>query len=155
VGTLLTIVSILIALSALVAQFYFKWVPDPEDQKRHVKRVGAWAWNIFTLGSPVACLFTLSMHKDPITPGFVIEVALVASSLSLTAAFIMLRFLIGPGSNSGSGILGLASITKGTVDALCLLAEEPSLSAETKDALRRLLWGNSTKQQIKDGSGTS
>jgi hypothetical protein len=149
-GTLLTVVSILIALSALVAQFYFKWVPDPEDQKRHVKRVAAWAWNIFTLGTPVLCLFTLSTHKDPITPGFVVEVALVASGLSLTVAFILFRLVFGVVGDSGSG---LASITKGVIDALCLLADEPSLSAPTANALRKLLYGTPASKQIKDNSG--
>jgi hypothetical protein len=152
-GTLLTIISILIALAALVAQFYFKWVPNPEDQRRHFKRAGVWLWHIFTLGSPVACLITMSRYKAPVTPGFVVGVALVASGLSLTVALVIFRaffaFLSGAGSNSGDGIMGLASITRGIIDALCLLANEPNLSTETTHALRKLLYGASATQQIK------
>lgn len=142
-GTFLTVVSILIALAALVAQFYFRWVPNPEDQKRQVKtvfkRLGIWAWHIFTLGCPAACLFVFTQHQGPVTPRFVAEVAFVACGLSLTASLAIIRILLG---NSHLGIMGLASVTRQVVDALCLLANDPNLSAETGNALQILLYGH-------------
>jgi hypothetical protein len=66
----------LVAVSvSLAAQLFFKWVPETKDQKRHLKRVGWWALDIFALSVTAASILSLAHYGGPVTPLFVIGVA--------------------------------------------------------------------------------
>jgi hypothetical protein len=148
---LLTAVSILIALAALVAQFFFKWVPNPEDQKRHLKRAGIRVGYFLLVCGSVASLILLSKDKAPVTAGFVVQVALASCSVSLVVTLVLMQALLRLfGSYSDTlGMDGFLGLTKEIVNCLGLIADDPNLSAETARTLRAVLYGASATQKIK------
>lgn len=73
-------VTVLIAFTTLTAniaiQFYFRFVPDVERQKDHLKSIwtgtkalASWLSNILWFGIGVWALYEASQHKGPVTPG--------------------------------------------------------------------------------------
>jgi len=162
-----------LALVNLVALFYFKWVPNVEDQKRHVKHVGAWVLDGLNLSSGAGALYFLMKSKHPVTPVFVVGVALVAGLEVLSLVlFAFRRWILGGLFRAYLDGLGLVAemtdrhtdafdrlqrsadrhiaITERLFEAFCVLADDPNLSPETTKALRTLMDGNRAASQIPE-----
>ena len=93
-----TAISIFFGLAGICATFYFKWVPDIEVQKRHMKGLGWWLLDLVTLGAQITSTYLLAQHKGPVTSAFVVATALIVDGLVLCIVLFgfrrrVLRFL--------------------------------------------------------------
>jgi hypothetical protein len=75
------VVPFAIFIATIAAQFYFKWVPSVEDQKRHVRRllailaeVGVFAWGGLAL-------YKAAHQPGPVTYGNAVQIALLTAGL--------------------------------------------------------------------------
>ena len=151
-------IGVVVAICGIAAQFYFRWVPDIEVQKRHVKRAVSWASDILTLAAQVAALYFLVAHvKGPVTPGIVVEIAAYACVIVFCVLLTVIRrgvlalferhldtfcrLLDNTDQNLKNTSKHLA-ITEQHRDALRVIADDPNLSIETARALQRLLGGD-------------
>ena len=162
-STWLTAIGTLIALAALITQFYFKWVPNVEDQKRHVKLTAMWVMDILTVGVQVVAIYLLAQFKGPVTPDLVVRVSIGACCLVLCGALITIRRLVlgymreslhdlgrlsgtnGHGAIDFGWMQQHVAVTQKIIDALDFLAKDPNLSAETVQAIRTILNGRPDK----------
>ncbi len=150
-------ISVLMTILALAAnvgmQFYFKWVPDTKDQKRHVKSALTWLLNITFFALFGVDLYLLSRHKGPVDAGFVLRAVMLASlAVFYLIALIALRFtnLLFPLHRLSGDLYhdlvgldkSLIGMIKDLVMAMELLARDPNLSKETTRALHVLLYGD-------------
>ncbi len=159
------IIPAVIALANIATLFFFKWVPEVENQKRYLKRAGFWVMGILTVGAQGTVLYFLSQPKGGVvTPRFVVSVALAASGAVFCAILIVYRrWILGGLMESSLDVFGrlidntsrqsdnfgwLLKFTDRHVaeterheEALRLLSCDPNLSAETVQALRALLNG--------------
>ena len=87
-------ISIVISLCAVAAnlfvQFYSRFVPDIEDQKRHLKWLWWWTVDILAIAGQIYAVCTLAQSKGPVTRLFVTGVAFSMSCL--TFSFVLLGF---------------------------------------------------------------
>lgn len=133
----------------IVAQFYFKWVPDVETQKRQVKRIGGWVIDIggctFYLGD--LYWFTRELGAAPITGKEAALIALICGCLAFFLSFIVVRRLIIPyvslGDSLNRSIVDIqkstlsvlqedAKLTKNVLQAMAILAANSKLDAESR-----------------------
>jgi hypothetical protein len=158
------VISVVLALINLGAQFFFNLVPDIEDRKRYLKQGGSWAFDILTLGGQVFSLYLLTKHNGPVTPNFVVGAALSAGCLVLCLILFGFRRWILDGlirgilddlfrlsDNTGQHLDYTGrlidftgrhiAITEQLSEALRLLASDPNLANETIQALRTILDG--------------
>ena len=126
---------IFILTANLAAQFYFKWVPDINDQKRHLRTGGWWALDIVSVGSLFGILYNLAGTEGPVTHGFVVAVAVTASLCVLSIVVIGIR-------RSASRLLRISEssarhlgLTMGLCDALIILTDAVDLPIETRRAV--------------------
>jgi hypothetical protein len=54
---IMSAINIVVAICAIAVQFYFRWVPDIEVQKRHIKRTASWASDILPLVALVVVIY--------------------------------------------------------------------------------------------------
>jgi hypothetical protein len=90
------LIPLLIAATNLAAQFYFKLVPNTEDQKRHLKTAGAWALDIIGFAIQGYGLYLIAQRKQAVTPGYVLTVAACACATTLGIVSFAYRRLEGP-----------------------------------------------------------
>ena len=149
------VVPVAIVLLNLAAQFYFKWVPDVEDQKRHLTRAFWWAADILSFVWMGYWLYAYAHSKQAVTPVFVVVVSFTTASLAFCAIMIFFRRSILNGllrqhfdhfgrlldhEDKNMEIRDLhLKATKQHRDALCTLSNDPNLSPETAQALRAIL----------------
>jgi hypothetical protein len=142
------VVQVVLAVAAIAAQFYFKWVPDVETQKRHMKWAAWWLLDIASVASIVAAAISLVRDQGPITRSFVLGSALVASvGCFTTLTIVFRRFVLGGLTDKQLKVTGklVEIVTEQTeLDkqfryALCLLANDPRLSDETSRAVQKVL----------------
>lgn len=69
------VVNVIVFGGGIALQFYFKWVPDVEQQKQHARRVRKWLstvlWWTLDCGNLVLFswdLYLAAHHKGPVTP---------------------------------------------------------------------------------------
>jgi hypothetical protein len=148
-------VPLVIALANLFALFYFKWVPNVDEQKRHIKRAAWLALDVLTLAIQVASLWFLATHvHGPVTPMTTVAIALSAGCFFFCVIVTIIRRwllrlierLIDGNENlldNSDRILNNAdrhlTITERQGDALRTIADDPVLSIETARAVRALL----------------
>ena len=169
-------VGTLIALAAFVAQFYFKWVPKVEDQKRHLKQVAWAAFDAVTLCSEAFAIYLLTQAKGPVTHIFVVNTAVVVSGAGFCIILIATRRGVGSNimmrslDNFGRLIdtadrhLGIIrslqqiterhlATTEQHTEILNLISNDPGLSVETVQAVRKILSTPPDKFGDPDGGG--
>ena len=148
-------VPFVIAFTSLAAQFYFKWVPDVEEQKRHLRQARTWAADILGLALQAASLYALLQGKGPVTRGFVVGAALTVSCSFVCVLLIVFRrwFLEGfmerflhnferlmDQTGQHISVTGRhIEVTEQHKRALQLIATDPNLSRETVRELRAIL----------------
>jgi hypothetical protein len=159
-------ISTMVAICAIAVQFYVRWVPDIEIQKRQIKGAALWAWDILGLAAQAAALFYTVAHiHGPVTPAIVTGISLLTSAIVFCAVLIFIRRWILPlvkehlelfgqhlhnfshvtdrGLNNTDQLIKIAeqhlAIVKRYRDAFILIAKDPKLSVETARALNSLL----------------
>ena len=142
--SIIAVAAAVLALLSLIAQFYMKWVPDAKDQKRHLKRVGFWLWNVSVFAILGFDFYLFSREKGPINAGFVLNVAAVTGLTALYATLLVIKYLVLSlmlGREDGLVPRGLLSVIDGMVRAFETLSSDPNLSDETVQKLRRIIYG--------------
>ncbi len=133
---LLSFLGIIVALISLAAQFYFRWVPDVEEQKRHVKRAFGWCLD-FSVFSLLVLNFVLeASRKGPVTPFFVVEVAV---NVGIATLYLVLFFYRRWSLEKVD--TPLLDITGEILNCLEIIAKDQNLSEQTVGKLRRKLYG--------------
>lgn len=149
------LVPLTILCATLTANFYFKWVPDVEEQKRHLRAMGGWLIDILALVSSCFWLYGFTQRKAAVTPGFVVEVSLAAvclcsvvllvlaerilSSKTCRKIFEVLTGHLSVTTQSVDALGTLAMIAERHTQALARIAEDSRLSRATQDALQEIL----------------
>lgn len=143
-----------IFFASLMAQFYLRWVPNVEDQKRHVKNALSWLVDIASVGICVYWLYGIAQEKGPITPVFVVTASLAAANTFLVVVLIGAKRVF---RRQTERILNLfdrqLGVTEGNLDhmdtligvaemhnaALLHIANDACLSTDTRNALSHIL----------------
>lgn len=149
------LVPFIIASVTIAAQFYFKWVPNVEEQKRHVRMATSWLADILLVLASIWWLWRFTKHQGPVTPGFVVEVSLAGENLGFVVILVAAnRFISGKTfrrfMDGIRGHLGLTErnidhtgrlieIAKVHSDALLILANDLQLSPNAAKALQEIL----------------
>jgi hypothetical protein len=125
-------VPLLICAVTLVAQIYFKWVPQVEDQKRHLRRAGLSLWHVIFGASQIFAFSALALSKRPVQGVEVVCAALIAGLGATYISLLVLKRLVLP-------VIGRHLDTASAViRALEMLADEAELSEETREGLKKL-----------------
>lgn len=140
------VVPFAIFIATIAAQFYFKWVPSVEDQKRHVRRllailaeVGVFAWGGLAL-------YKAAHQPGPVTYGNAVQIALLTAGLYT----LLILIAIAPIPRVIASIADLIGrhirTTKQTYAVLDrhrevfeTIAQDPSLSEASVAAIRGFL----------------
>ncbi len=115
--------ALLICLVGVALQFYFKWVPEVSDQKRHVKRFLLAAYWALIVAVQAFSLYIDSKSKAPVTPSFVVWVAISAAGLAFAVVLIVIQLLLGMYAGSKDPFSALAGLLQGMLDESFLQME--------------------------------
>jgi uncharacterized membrane protein HdeD (DUF308 family) len=171
-----TAISIFFGLASIFTMFYFKWVPDIEDQKRHMKGVGWWLFDLMTLGGQIVSIYMLAQRKGPVTPVFVVGAALIVGGLVLCIILFGFRRWVLFGffrkllddvrklieiekqqQEQIGRFLGLVERIEGSVwehgKVLAILANEPNLSPEILRAIGTALNVEPDVRKLREANG--
>ena len=146
-----------VALVNAFRLFYFKFVPEVNDQKRHLKQAGWWAFDIATIIFPCWSLYAATQAKGPITPTLVTGTAISAVSLAFCLSMVSTRRTVGYVQNKSLDTLGQIINVQGRLvdmslvhkEALRLLANDANLSLEYSAKLKALLGMEDPKTDTK------
>ena len=72
----------------LAERFYVRFYPDVDTQKRHLKKLAVWAFNIFSEAFQIWNLYQISREPMPTTPTGVIRIAINASIVVVLPFFL-------------------------------------------------------------------
>ena len=149
------VVPVGILVLTLAAQFYFKWVPNIEDQKRHARAAAGLAADFLCVGGSATWLYALAQRNGPVTPAFVVEVSLSTACVCFVIVIIVIdKFLSGKhvksiieAFNQQLSVLKVNADHTGRIigiaekhdAALRCIAEDTQLSAETNKKLERIM----------------
>lgn len=131
----------------LSAQFYFKWVPEVESQKRHLKQALWVAYDVWLIGASITGVWFLSQYKGIVSAGYVLTVSFAACIVSLSILTVIARRL--GLAKIITKLIELsrdqATIARDQVDlinrqshALIAIVEDVNLSSETRQRVRDL-----------------
>jgi hypothetical protein len=130
-------ITLVLGLTGLFVQFFFKWVPEPDEQKRRLKRVTKWAISILALVFVAANLgILLTFPIGPLPASRMLGVALDTCLLTVFPIIFLIQ------DNQGKHIDITRTQTRVMLlqlDALSVIASDPKLSDETTLALQAIL----------------
>jgi hypothetical protein len=129
-------VPLVILFVNIAAQFYFRWVPNIEDQKRHLKTIGSRFMDVISFVAVAYWLYGLTRRGEPVTPWFVVEVSLAATCLCFVVVMNVVLRLVDLTSDHVRRLISLAWMYR---EALVRIGKDPALSAETVRELEVIL----------------
>ncbi|HEX3570981.1 MAG TPA: hypothetical protein VHU44_09165 [Acidobacteriaceae bacterium] len=139
-------VPVSMAAVSIAAGFYRDWVPDVQQQKKHVRSLLNWVINVGLFGWNAWNLYDLMKSERPLTHTFVFEIAASASVLGLLAAMIglsALADLFGRSLDVQSRQIDIAKshweVTKKLYDAVVTLSQAATLPVEDRERIAGLL----------------
>lgn len=126
----------------IAERFYSRFVPDVNDQKRHLRLAGRVAFLVFSLSGVIWGFWDAANLREPITPGYVLFVGWLFFSLTLfilnLLLFLALRFM-----DTYSGLLDVVDkhlyMTSDITKILQEIASKTAASVETSEKLARIL----------------
>jgi hypothetical protein len=129
-----------IAATNLVAQFYFRFVPNIEDQKHHLISAGWWALDILMFAIQGYSLYSITQRKEQVTPDYVLLVASFACAFTFCVVlFAFRRFNHFVHHHYMDFFERHLAIIERHDRVLILLASDPNVSSETVADINALI----------------
>jgi hypothetical protein len=144
-----------VLVATLGSQLFFRWVPDAEEQKRHVRNTAVLVVEIASVALQVYFFYANIRYKGPVNAAFVTQVAFDSACTCFVLVGILLRRMVmsdligglqddlftllkhfGRNMDHTGRLIGIAELHK---EALRCIASDPNLSAGTIEALRAIL----------------
>ena len=80
--------------AGVATQFYFKWVPDIAEQKRHVNRAGDYLFKGLMLGIQVWGVYFFVVSSTAVTKTFVVIIAAFIGGIVFSIGSLIFTFFI-------------------------------------------------------------
>jgi len=140
------LIAIFTVSAGIAAQFYFKWVPDVEEQKRHLRSGFWWTVDVIGIGGRLGSLIALDLLPGSASRVDAAVAGLAGGFFALMAILVLLRRVIfaqmAGSARAASEVRGdLIPFFMDFTEALAVIAEDPNLSTGTKEALSAVLFG--------------
>jgi hypothetical protein len=146
-------ITILVSFGTLAVnigiQFYFKFVPNVEDQRRHLKTTFFVLVDVIVLSVQGYMLYGMAQLKGPVDHRSIVDVSLATGALFMNFALVLFRRWVPWQYRVFQKYMELhgehVHITREIVDVLKILAKDSNLSDDTMQAIRPLVYGPERK----------